>query len=98
MALHNGSLVRIQLTPDWSKLMTGSEAEVELKDFKFLGPGWYVTKTDTMLVSPDEETRKPWVQTWPADMKFRFHCWNNTDVGDYFNAAINAPTRVDERD
>ena len=39
--------------PGYAKCYTASEAEHELTNFKFSGPGWYITKTDTMLVVPD---------------------------------------------
>jgi hypothetical protein len=41
--------------PDYAKCYTASEAEHELTNFKFIGPGWYITKTDTLLVVPDYE-------------------------------------------
>ncbi len=96
--------------PDWARCWTASEAEHELTNFKFLGPGWYLTKTDTMLVVPDGDVeytgaeqvqnnpkRGPWKRAWRAGQKFWFFIYNGRNPVDSFNAIACAPVRVDER-
>jgi hypothetical protein len=72
---------------------------------EFTGPGWYLTKTHTMLVVPDGDRRyglidvtRPnvWAQTQPEDTIYIVSVWNRTGIGDIFNAIINAPCRLDE--
>ena len=94
--------------PDYTLLYTSHEAEHELKGFKFTGPGWYVTKTDTLLVVPDGDVeytgspaldtrRDPWKNAWKPGQKFWFFVWNGRNPGGVFDAVVHAPTRVDER-
>ena len=85
--------------PDWARCWTASEAEHELVNFKFSGPGWYITETDTLLVVPDGDVPKkgPWKQEWRAGQKFWFFVYNGHNPFDSFNAINNAPVRVDER-
>jgi hypothetical protein len=93
--------------PDYAKCYTASEAEHELTNFKFIGPGWYITKTDTLLVVPDGDVeytgsivaskKSPWRQSWKAGQKFWFFVYNGRNPADSFNAITNAPTRADER-
>ena len=94
--------------PDYAKCYTASEAEHELTNFKFSGPGWYITKTDTLLVVPDGDVeylgsykdnpkKGPWRQSWKAGQKFWFFVYNGRNPSDSFNAINNAPVRQDER-
>lgn len=95
--------------PDWARCWTASEAEHELANFKFSGPGWYVTKTDTLLVVPDGDVdveytgsyknnpeRGPWKRARRAGQKFWFFVYDGRNPVDSFNAIANAPARVDE--
>lgn len=89
----------VDFSPDWSYRWTAAEAECELKDFKFLGPGWYVTKTDVLLVASIDEVERadPWRQQWPEDACFIFLHYHSRSLFDALNALANAPTRIDER-
>ena len=98
----------VDFFPDWSHNWTVAEAERELRDFKFIGPGWYVTKTDVLLVAPLDEVERtgsikgdlekdPWRQRWPEDARFSFNVYSGRSPFDALNALANAPTRIDER-
>lgn len=58
-------------TPNWKQTWTTEVAERELKGFKFTGTGWYLTKTDAMLVVPSDreggEARLYEFCVWDAD-------------------------------
>lgn len=89
----------INIEPDWSQLWTAPESEHQLADFTFLGPGWYLTKTDTMLVVPD--SNRPIFENWnskrlPGEY-FRFMIWNASNPVQAFNNIANAPVKVDTR-
>lgn len=87
------------LEPDWMNLWTAPQAEQQLKDFKFTGPGWYLTKTDSMLVIPDSS--RPILQSWAAKRLsgeyFKFLVWNKANPCAAFNNVANAPVRLDIR-
>ena len=86
--------------PDYAKVFTASEAEVQLKDFTFLGPGWYHTRTDSLLVVPDAELaddQRPWGLEWPKDQRFWFFVYNGRNPYSSFKAvAVCAPVRQNE--
>ncbi len=93
--------------PDWTTIHTATEAEYEYGGFKFLGPGWYITSTDVMLVmavsnrlvSPTSPTAakvakaNPWKQKWAAGQKFHFYHYS-CNPHNAFNAVANAPVRL----
>lgn len=93
MPVNTAMVTAVDFRPDWDTTYTAQEAEVQLKGFKFSGPGWYLTETDTVLVAPSEAHRQPWRAVWPDDTKFRFFVWNRTGLGDVFNFIANAPVR-----
>jgi len=79
--------------PDWSMIGSAEYAEKELQGFKFRGPGWYINKTDTLLVLPyaaDDDGAQ-------CKDLYRVCVYNNRNPADAFNWIVNAPTRVDER-
>lgn len=82
--------------PDSTNLWTASEAQLELTGFKFSGPGWYVTDTETILVIPAEEVENPFIQSWPASTRFFFYFYDGRNPAHAFNSIVNAPTRVHE--
>lgn len=96
-----------EFQPDWCKRLTATEAEEQLTNFRFLGPGWYVTQTDTLLVVPDADVKYPyppgdakegpWHNLWHRDQKFWFFVYSGRTPFEAFNALVNAPTRRDER-
>lgn len=93
MPLDNPIVINFEF--DYKLTLSGSQAERSLDNFKFKGPGWYITETDTILVTPAYPTTTPWKQATPPDALFNFHVWNRTDLADHFNAIVNAPTRTE---
>jgi hypothetical protein len=94
--------------PDWTKRWTAREAEEQLHNFKFSGPGWYLSPSDTLLVVPDSDVeyagsykdrveKGPWRGKWPEDQLFWFIVYNGRDPSNSFNALANAPVRQDDR-
>jgi hypothetical protein len=75
------------IVPDWKKLYTPAAAEADLKGFKFLGPGWYNSPTETVLVIPSA-----------VEEQFYFWVYDGRNPAEGFNQIINAPVRVDTRD
>lgn len=90
------SLMVIELRPDWTGTGTATELEACMEGFKFKGPGWYIGKSETVLVVPHGPCSGPWKQKWPEDMSFVYHCYSQNPL-DAFNAVVNAPTRADDR-
>lgn len=83
---------------DWSKIYTAKAAEKDLKGFKFKGPGWYMTATDTILVVAHQRTEKLFHPTEQLkDEEYTFYCWNDDQAVSRICALIQSPTRVDER-
>lgn len=99
----------LSFTPDWTETMTVTEAEYELADFKFKGPGWYIVKApnsplrramfDSILVLPKEcpDDVDTFRQVWKDDALFTFHVYNNRNPAAIFSLFGSAPTRQDER-
>lgn len=75
--------------PDWQEIWAPSKAESELKDFKFIGVGWYIIrrpgKMDTILVLDAGEGL------------YKFCVYNDRDPSQDFNTIVNAPVRMDAR-
>lgn len=42
----------LEVSPNWNQALTANQAERELKNFKFMGEGWYITDKDCVLVIP----------------------------------------------
>lgn len=87
--------------PDWTETWTVRQAEHQLRfgNFKFSGPGWYFSKTDSMLIVPIGRLgTETFTQKCTDGELFLFHCWNNKNsVGQIFVAIATAPTRRDDR-
>ncbi len=99
--------MQVNIIPAWTATWTAAEAEAQLKDFHFNGPGWYNDiegQKTTMLVIPasddvvytgswrDPIDKSPWRQQWTKDQRFRFLVYNENPCHS-FNAIANAPTR-----
>lgn len=90
-----GSIERIE-----EELMT--QGDKGLTSFKFLGPGFYLTKTDTVLIVPDGplEPEKVWSKPQtnkPNDQSYRVYVYNCLFADTIFAHCAVAPVRVDER-
>jgi hypothetical protein len=81
--------------PDRSAVWTAEKAESELKDFKFNGTGWYIGKTDTMLVLPCGNSEKG--EKEGEKEVYRFCVYNGRNPVNAFTWVIRAPVRLDER-
>lgn len=86
----------MQVAPDYSKRGTAEELEANLIGFKFRGPGWYLTKADTLLVVPTDPTDHPWA-SGDADTLWTVHVWNCEFADTVFARCTEAPNRQDER-
>lgn len=87
------------LRPDYVDCFTAQDAEQEYVGFKFEGPGWYYTKTDTVLAEPvDRDPNLPtfYAAKFTLTERFMFYVWNSTEVSKTLNRVINAPTRTHE--
>lgn len=86
---------RISFQPDWTAHWTKTQAEKELHDFTFRGPGWYhTTAGDTLLVIPTERDFEPDKAIWNAPTNdnelFQFCVYNNRNPFASFNTIVNA--------
>lgn len=87
----------MQVTPDWTEIWTADSGEKELLDFEFLGPGWYLSDKDTLLVVPAVDNPN-WNKKQPSDMRYLFHCWNVPYAKTIFHNVISIPQRSDTSD
>lgn len=81
--------------PDWTAIWTQKEAEAELNDFRYMGPGFYHTAGgDSMVVMPvARAVEDTWNSAGPDDEKFHFLVYNNRNICEAVNLLVNAPTR-----
>lgn len=80
--------------PDFDNIWTVEEAENNLGDsFKFNGPGWYITDTETILVAPTKEVEYPWAQRWAKDKRFYFYFYSERNPLKAFASILQAPVR-----
>ena len=75
------------ITPDWTSVWTPDQAEKELENFKWQGAGWYINKSDTLLVTPFGDDGH----------FFKFNVYNGRNPAEDFNWVVNAPVRKDYR-
>jgi glutamine cyclotransferase len=67
------------LSPDWYETFPSvNSIEKYLDGFKFKGEGWYITKTDTVLVEKISTTNH-----------FRAYVWNNPKAIDFIKRSFN---------
>jgi len=79
---------------DWRAFWDSTRIEKELRGFTFKGPGWYFTKTDTVLIMPAM-----------GGERFNIFCWNTQARGsmeagnpvEMVNWIAQAPVHQDER-
>jgi hypothetical protein len=90
--------------PDWTHSGTGKQIETYLgNDFKFNGPGVYLTATDTLLIVPDVEfpppgTQQaqdflPWRHRWPEETRFKIYMFGCPFEFTIMAAQLPIPTR-----
>jgi carbohydrate-binding DOMON domain-containing protein len=80
--------------PDWSCIWSAKEAEKELIAFEFKGPGWYFTKTDSILVMPHNRTiDRLWVS---SNELFEFNIYNRRNPLNLFITIANAPVILND--
>lgn len=77
-----------EFRPDWFAVYSLKEAEKELGR-KFNEPGWYIFKTDTLLMLP--------AFSQDGTDYFEFLVYNERNPVEAFNQIVNAPVRKDER-
>lgn len=82
---------------DWTKAyLNAQEAEQDLPGFKYVGGGFYLTDTDTVLAYPVQAAS--WEKAWKSkdrDVPILVHCLNGQFCDSVF--ALTIPTRLDER-
>jgi hypothetical protein len=91
----------VQVERDWVWVGTAGQLEKEIGNgFKFSGPGFYLTNTDTVLIIPREfdDRDSMWKKTWPVDTVFVTFCWNTQHQNTIWSVCSLAPVRVDDRE
>jgi hypothetical protein len=96
-----------QLLPDWRQFMTKKQFEKEL-NVAFNGPGFYLSKTDTVIAIPSHFTKNVivteitettvWNQEWPEDTVFEVCVYNCPFHNTVFSQIALAPTRMITQD
>lgn len=94
----------MKVSPDWSITGTKEKIEKELPNFKFNGPGMYLTKTDTVLIltSPCTPLWKDgeyigWKQKWPDETVFIVYVFNCPFQDTIYSQIALVPNRQDDR-
>ena len=81
-------LILNPLSFNWERTYLSPKAiEKDLKGFKYKGPGWYTTDTDTLLIQEFQSCKVVKVGECSSEItKYHVQCWN-TPVGfeDFFN-------------
>ena len=84
----------LDLQADWTEIWSKEEAERELFNFKWNGPGIYITDSDSLLVTPLCRTFE---STWRKNSRpgelFKFYIYNNRNITEIINQFSNAPVR-----
>lgn len=91
----------MQAAADWRKTMTADQFTAEL-GVEFRGPGFYLTKGDTLLVVPQPPDKAPtkhsiWKRQQPAGTIYDVHTFNCTFSQTVFSVMSTAPKRLDDR-
>jgi len=71
--------------PYWQEYMSIEEFKASYGSFyymKFTGPGWYTTKTDSLLVLPSQQEE---------DNHYWFYMWNHAEALEAFKQIVDAP-------
>lgn len=82
---------------DWSATWTKEEAEKQLNNFQFRGPGIYFSNGGSILVTAIDRKEKFWGNSINEGEKFRFDVFDGRDVSLLINRLVNAPVREDDR-
>jgi len=88
------------LIPAWSQVWTSEQAEKELANFKFKGPGLYLQDLEFLLVvAVEAEYEKVWrrADLWPKDTKFSFYQYDLPFYNSLFFVISTVVTRQDDR-
>lgn len=86
----------MQVKPDWQMDINKEQFEVQFKH-KFEGPGFYLTKTDTLLLVPVRcDINKIWHKVQECDY-FIAYVYNVPIQETIFYVQMPAPVRLDER-
>jgi hypothetical protein len=84
----------ISFKPDYVEVWTARQAEEELDNFKFDGPGWYYCGEDVMLVLACERpARSFWEKSFDETERFEFNIYNERNPEDVFALIAEAPRR-----
>ena len=87
-----------QVLPDWSTMGTVRRLEAELSGFKYAGPGFYLTKEDTLLLVPMRRGRDDaWYSTAGDEEEFMAYVWNVPFTRMVFGGDRPPPVRQDDR-
>lgn len=79
------------MNPDWTCVWSATQANQELVGLKFERPGWYITKTDSILVLPlDRPPDQLFVKQYTLTERFRFHVWSNIEIKGLLEQIVNA--------
>ena len=82
------------ITPDWTFIGTYKNAEKELVDFIWNGPGIYKKNGISVLVVPtNRSAEKTWHYKRDLDELFYFNVYDGRDIGEILNLLNRAPSR-----
>lgn len=89
----------LQVNSAWSQIWTVKEVEHELSGFEFKGPGWYLSKDESLLVVPFERPNLGPGELWDhsSDNGERFHFYYYGEFSGTIFADGFVPTRQDDR-
>jgi hypothetical protein len=93
-------------TPDWDLSGTAEELQKQIGNgFKFNGPGFYLTDSDTLLIIPRRRGDKTqitvenvWCLEQPKGTLFSAHCFNSAFSDMIFSGVATTPVREDTRE
>ena len=88
-----------QIRPDWSMHNRSILNIVDelVPSFTWKGPGWYCTKTDTLLILPATNPHKNnTVWTNDPNITYNVHVWNSTGIKEMFETIASGPVVVNE--
>jgi hypothetical protein len=80
------NLSKIEFRPDWTEYWTAERAQRQLSKFVWKGTGWYITKTDAMLVLPTSRQGT-----------YKFMVYNGHDPRGAFSKIAKLPVRLEIR-
>lgn len=92
----------MQVRPDWSKCYNSKQGFEDDLGLEFKGPGFYLTKTDTLLcvpLPPDNPAtlENIWNVEQPAGTIYECNVYNLPFSQTIYAACAIAPVRLDER-